>query len=156
MYIVRNSIIEVNMAKRLRTTLSFSNKGKEIIERTEDITDEQDLDKLLEREFEQIRKKRLYNEGLMLKMNNSFYIDTYETKLSVVNRRKELTLISPVNRDYLRKQKYTDIHMRIIVIGVLSRAREGLDTKAPLYLYDSRFYDHEQTQIVSTKADFKK
>lgn len=124
MDIVRNSIIEVNMAKRLRTTLSFSNKGKEIIERTEDIIDEQDLDKLLEREFEQIKKKRLYNEGLMLKINNSFYIYTYETKLSVVNRRKELTLISPVDRDYLRKQKYTDIHMRIIVIGVLSRARE--------------------------------
>ena len=48
------------MAKRLRRPLSFFSKGKETIERTEDIIDEQDPDKLLERGFEQIKKKRLY------------------------------------------------------------------------------------------------
>ena len=39
--------------------------------------------------------------------------------------------------------------MGVIIIGLLSQTREGLDTKAHLYLYDSRFYDHEQAQIVA-------
>ena len=91
----------------------------------------------------------------MSKINNSLYIYLDEIKLFVVNRREELTLISPVGRDYLKKQNYTYIHMRRIVIGILSQAREGLDTKAHLYLYDNRFYDHKQTQIVNAEAYLK-
>lgn len=30
-----------------------------------------------------------------------------------------------------------------------------MDTKAHLYLYDSKFYDHEQAQIVSAEVDLK-
>ena len=45
--------------------------------------------------------------------------------------------------------------MGIIIIGILSQAREGLDTKAHLYLYDSSFYDHEQSQIASAEVDLK-
>lgn len=41
--------------------------------------------------------------------------------------------------------------MKIIVIRILNQVREGLDTKAHLCLYGSRFYDHEQTQIASEK-----
>ena len=58
----------------------------------------------------------------MSKMNNSLYIYTDETKLSIVNRREELTLINSVGKDYLRKQNCTYIHMRIIVI--LSQAKK--------------------------------
>ena len=47
------------------------------------------------------------------------------------------------------------MHMGVIRIGFLSQAREGLDTKAHLYLYDSRFYDHEQAHIVSAELDLK-
>ena len=43
--------------------------------------------------------------------------------------------------------------MWIIIIGILSQARKGRDTKAHLYLYDSRFYDHEQAQISSAEVD---
>ena len=46
----------------------------------------------------------------MSKVNNSLHIYTDETKLSVVNKREELTLISPIGRDYLRKQNYNGIH----------------------------------------------
>ena len=60
----------------------------------------------------------------MSKVNNSLHIYTDETKLSVVNKREELTLISPIGRDYLRKQNYTDIHIGITIIGILSQARE--------------------------------
>lgn len=91
----------------------------------------------------------------MSKMNNSLYVYTNETKLAVVNKREELTLISPTGRNYLRKQNYTDIHVWIIVIGILSHAREGLDTKAHLYLYESRFYDHEPVQIINADIDLK-
>ena len=45
--------------------------------------------------------------------------------------------------------------MGVIIIGLLSQTREGLDTKAHLYLYDSRFYDHEQAQIASTELDLR-
>ena len=45
------------MAERLKRSLSFSSKRKEIVERTEDIIDEHDPNKLLERGFEHIRKK---------------------------------------------------------------------------------------------------
>ena len=45
--------------------------------------------------------------------------------------------------------------MWIIIIGILSQARKGRDTKAHLYLYDSRFYDHEQAQIASAEVDLK-
>ena len=45
--------------------------------------------------------------------------------------------------------------MRIIIIGILSQAREGVDTTTRLYLYDSRFYDHEQAQIASADLDLK-
>ena len=45
------------MAERIKRSLSFSSRGKEIIERTEDIIDEQDPDKLLERRFEKLEKK---------------------------------------------------------------------------------------------------
>lgn len=38
-------------------------------------------------------------------MNNNLYIQTDETKLVVINRREELTLISPIGRAYLRKKK---------------------------------------------------
>lgn len=56
-------------------------------------------------------------------MNNNLYIQTDETKLVVINRREELTLISPIGRAYLRKKNYADIHMGIIVIGILSQGR---------------------------------
>ena len=88
MNLIRNSRININMAERIKRSSSFSNRGKEIIKRTRDTIDEQDLDKLLERGFEQIRKKRLCNEALMSKINNSLYIYADETKLSVVNRRE--------------------------------------------------------------------
>ena len=39
----------------------------------------------------------------MSKINSSLYVYPDETKLSVVNRREELTLIGPIDRDYLRK-----------------------------------------------------
>ena len=45
--------------------------------------------------------------------------------------------------------------MGIIIIGILNQAREGLDTKTHLYLYESRFYDHEQAQIASAEVDLK-
>ena len=92
------------MAKRIRRSLSFSSKGKEIIERTKDIIDEQDPYKLLEKGFEQIKKKRLYNEGWKSKLNNSLYIYTNETKLSIVNKQEELTLINWAGRDYLENK----------------------------------------------------
>ena len=60
----------------------------------------------------------------MSKINYSLYIYTNETKLSVINRREKLTLIGPIGRDYLRKQNYTDIHIGITIIGILSQARE--------------------------------
>ena len=84
------------------------------------------------------------------KMNNNLYVYMYEAKLVVVNRWEWSTLISPIGKDYLRKETYTNIHTGIIVIRILSQAREGLDSKQHLYLYDSRFYDHEQAQIAST------
>lgn len=39
-------------------------------------------------------------------MNNNLYIYTYENKPSVVNRREELILTSPVGRDYIIKKLY--------------------------------------------------
>ena len=45
--------------------------------------------------------------------------------------------------------------MRIIIIGILSQTREGLDTKIHLYLYDSKFYEHEQAQTASAEVDLK-
>ena len=88
MDLVRNNRIEVNIAERLRRSLLFSSKGKKRIKVTEDIIDEQDPNKLLKRGFEQSKKKRLYNKGLMSNLNNSLYIYTDKTKLSVVNRRE--------------------------------------------------------------------
>ena len=57
MDLVRNSRIDVNMAERLRRSLLFSSKCKEIVERTEEIIYEHDPNKLLERGFKHIRKK---------------------------------------------------------------------------------------------------
>ena len=48
------------MVERLKRSLSFSSRGKEIIERTENIIDEQDPDKLLERGFEKLEEKKDY------------------------------------------------------------------------------------------------
>ena len=96
-------------------------------------------------------ERKDYNEGLMQKINNSLYICIDETKLVIVHRREELTLITPADKDYIRKQNYIDIHMGIIVIRILSQVKEGLDSKALLCLYDSRFYDYEQFQIASVK-----
>lgn len=39
-------------------------------------------------------------------------------------------------------------------MGII-QARKGLDTKAHLYLYDSRLYDHEQAQIASAEIDLR-
>lgn len=33
--------------------------------------------------------------------------------------------------------------MRVTIVGVLGQTREGLDTKAHLYLYDIRFCNYE-------------
>ena len=49
MKLARNSSVDVTLTERITKSLSFSSKGKEIIERTEDIINEEDLDKLLER-----------------------------------------------------------------------------------------------------------
>ena len=57
MDLVRNSRINVNMVEIFKKSLSFSSKHKEIVERTENIIDEHDPNKLLERGFEHIRKK---------------------------------------------------------------------------------------------------
>lgn len=50
-----------------------------------------------------IKKKNLYNEGIMSKMNNSLYIYKDKTKVAVLNKREKILLISPIGRDYLRK-----------------------------------------------------
>lgn len=54
--------------------------------------------------------------------NQTLYSKTSPSLLKKKRKRKELTLISPVGIDYLRKQNYTDAHMRIIVIEILSQA----------------------------------
>ena len=59
MDLVRNNRIEVNIAERLRRSLSFSSKSKKRIKVTEDIIDEQDPNKLLKRDFEQIKKEKV-------------------------------------------------------------------------------------------------
>ena len=58
-------------------------------------------------------------------MNNGLYIYMDETKLSIVNIREELTLISSVGKDYLRKHNCSYLHMRTIVI--LARLRRFRD-----------------------------
>lgn len=72
---------------------------------------------------------------------------------------KELTLISPIGRDYLRELNYIDIHIEIRVIGILSQARKRLDIKVrahtQTHIYDSRFYDNKQAQIANVKIDLK-
>lgn len=87
-------------------------------------------------------------------MNNNLYIYTYETKPSVVNRREELILTSPVGRDYIRKKlcKYTYANNSN---SNSSQVKKHLDTKSHLYLYDIKIYDHEQAQIISAEVDLK-
>ena len=60
MDLVWNSRVDINMAERIRRSLSFSSKGKEIIERTSDIIDEQDPDKLLEKKVLNKLKEKDY------------------------------------------------------------------------------------------------
>ena len=87
-------------------------------------------------------------------MNNNLYSYKYETKPSMVNRREELILTSPVGRDYIRKKLYIYTYANNSNSN-FSQAKKHLDTKAYLYLCDSKFYDHEQAQIVSAEVDLK-
>ena len=143
MELSRHSSVNAIVLEKIKQSLNFSNKGKEIIERIEDIIEIDEAYKLLEKGFDQIKKKNLYNSRIKENFKNSIYMYTDESKIEAVNKMQEFTLISKEGRNYLKKQKFTDIHMGVIIIGLLSQTREGLDTKTHLYLYD-----HEQAQIV--------
>ena len=58
MELFRHSSVNATVKERIRQSLNFSSKGKEIIERTEDIIDIDEADKLLEKGFDQIKKKK--------------------------------------------------------------------------------------------------
>ena len=60
----------------------------------------------------------------------------HEFKLAVVNNREEVRLISPQSTKKLKKNGFSDIHLGVVVIGILSQTRAGLDTKAHLFFYD--------------------
>lgn len=49
-------------------------KRTKIIERTEDIIDEQDANKLLEISFSKIKKQNLYAKGLLDQLKSNIYI----------------------------------------------------------------------------------
>ena len=144
MELARNSSVRQSTVSKVRNILSYSNKGKEIIEKTEDLIQEEDVNKMLEVGFKQVRKKNLYQEGILDSFKSSLYVYKDEFTIWVVNNREEITLISPQSAKEIKKNGYSAIHLGLVIIGVLSQTRAGLDTKAHLYLYDERFNDHEQ------------
>ena len=138
-----------------RNILNYSNKGKEVIEKTEDLIQEEDVNKMLEVGFKQVKKKNLYREGILDSFKSSLYVYKDEFTIGVVNNREEITLISPQSAKEIMKNGYSAIHLGVVIIGVLSQTRAGLDTKAHLYLYDERFNDHEQAQLATAEVDLR-
>ena len=95
MELVRTSSTRIPVASRVRNILNYSNKGKEIIEKTEDLIQEEDVNKMLEVWFKQVTKKNLYQEGILDSFKSSLYEYKDEFTIGVVNNREEITLISP-------------------------------------------------------------
>lgn len=58
-------------------------------------------------------------------------------------------------KEYWKSQNYLDIHMSVIIIGLLGQSRVELDTKPHVYIFYGRFSDHEQAQIATAKIDFQ-
>ena len=104
MELSRHSSVNATVLEKIRQSLNFSNKGKEIIERTENIIEIDEADKLLEKWFDQIKKKNLYNSGIEDKFKNNIYMYTDESKIEAVNKMQEFTLISKEGRDYSKSK----------------------------------------------------
>ena len=155
MELARNSSVRMSTVNKVRNILNYSNKGKEVIERTEDLIQEEDVNKMLEVGFKQVRKKNLYSEGFLDSFKSSLYVYKDEFTIGAVNNREEVTLISPQSAKEWKKNGYSAIHLGVIIIGVLSQTRAGLDTKAHLYLYDGRFSNHEQAQLATAEVDLR-
>ena len=58
MELARTSSIKTPIASRVKNIINY--KRKEIIEKTEDLIQEEDVNKMLEVGFKQVRKKNLY------------------------------------------------------------------------------------------------
>lgn len=43
--------------------------------------------------------------------------------------------MSTKGKEYLKQQNYIDVHMGVIIIGLLGQTRSSLDTKAHVYIY---------------------
>ena len=72
MELSRHSSANPTVLKTIRQSLNFSNKGKEIIERTEDIIEIDEADQSLENGFKQIKKKNLYNSEIKEKLKIAY------------------------------------------------------------------------------------
>ena len=78
MELSRHSSVNAIVLEKIKQSLNFSNKGKEIIERIEDIIEIDEAYKLLEKGFDQIKKKNLYNSRIKENFKNSIYMYTDE------------------------------------------------------------------------------
>ncbi|KAK2663017.1 hypothetical protein Ddye_001591 [Dipteronia dyeriana] len=105
--------------------------------------------------FKQVQKKNLYKEGILDSLKSSLYVYKDEFTIAVVKNREEVTLISPQNAKEIKKNRFSSIHLGVIIIGILSQTRAGLDTKAHLYLYDGRFSNHTQAQLATAEVDLR-
>ena len=126
MELTRSSSLRLPVASRVRNILNYSNRGKEIIEKTEDLIQDEDVNKMLEVGFRQVRKKNLYQEGILDSFKSSLYVYKDEFTIGVVNNREEITLISPQSAKEIKKNGYSAIHLGVVIIGVLSQTRAGL------------------------------